>query len=773
MINNPILDLKNGFPNGMEWTQSNITSGDFNTVYNGNGMWVAGSSSNNGLYYSTDGKTWTHSNITSGYFDTVYNANGMWVAGSSSNSNGKGLYYSTDGKNWTQSNITQYTFNKVYNSNGLWVAACSSHGLYYSTNGKNWTQSNITSVSIYTVYNANGMWVAGSTGTSNGNGLYYSTDGKNWTQSNITSGKYISVYNSNGLWVASDWYGDNGTMYSTDGKTWKQSNLTSGKCGAIYNANGMWVAGSTNSNGLYYSTDGKNWTQSNITRGCFYPYSIYNASGIWVASDWHGDNGIMYSIDGKTWTQSNITSGKYMSVYNANGIWVVGGWGDNGICYSVSWEEGGGSSGGSSSGGSTTISLQTKSVTPSESSQNVTPDAGYDGLSKVTVGAIQTETKTVTTNGTVTPSSGKYLKQVTVNVPSSGIDTSDATATAGKILQGATAYVKGEKVTGTIEYYPKGSITSRGYSTNGAENVSVTTIQSKKYLEIKSPTITDPVAFLAKSHVSCGTLLSNLGDATAADVAEGKTFTSAAGLKVTGTHVCSGGGATSTLQSKTVSPSTSQQTITPDSGYDGLSQVTVNAMPSGKLNTPTVSSSGLITAQVGTSGYLASGTKVTKQLTTQAAKTVTPTASEQTVVNSGVYTTGAVKVAAVPSETKTITANGTYTPSSGKFFSSVTVNVPSSGGGGSSDNNCEAYHITSASAKLNFKTTGTVKVWGYGTATSGYQTHVYAFCGNGYYKSASWGGPTKTSATFSINADGTLSGLPNMSACDLLITIGV
>ena len=93
--------------------------------------------------------------------------------------------------------------------------------------------------------------------------------------------------------------------------------------------------------------------------------------------------------------------------------------------------------------------------------------------------------------------------------------------------------------------------------------------------------------------------------------------------------------------------------------------------------------------------------------------------------------------------------------------------------GGSSDNNCEAYHITSASAKLHFKTTGTVKVWGYGTATSGYQTHVYAFVGDGYYRSASWGSPTKTSASFSVNADGTLSGLPNMSACDLLVTIGV
>ena len=95
------------------------------------------------------------------------------------------------------------------------------------------------------------------------------------------------------------------------------------------------------------------------------------------------------------------------------------------------------------------------------------------------------------------------------------------------------------------------------------------------------------------------------------------------------------------------------------------------------------------------------------------------------------------------------------------------------GSGGSSDNNCEAYHITSASAKLNFKTTGTVKVWGYGTATSGYSTSVYAFVGDGYYKSASWGGPTKTSASFSVNAGGTLSGLPSMSACDLLVTIGV
>jgi hypothetical protein len=96
----------------------------------------------------------------------------------------------------------------------------------------------------------------------------------------------------------------------------------------------------------------------------------------------------------------------------------------------------------------------------------------------------------------------------------------------------------------------------------------------------------------------------------------------------------------------------------------------------------TVSSAGLITATAG-------DTSATQQLTTQAAKTITPSMSSQTAVASGRYTTGTVTVSPVPIQTKSTTPKATsqtISPDSGKFLSSVTV---------SGDSNLKAENIKS------------------------------------------------------------------------------
>ena len=103
---------------------------------------------------------------------------------------------------------------------------------------------------------------------------------------------------------------------------------------------------------------------------------------------------------------------------------------------------------------------QSKSVTPSKDQQVITPDNGFNGLSEVIVDAIPDEyivttdatalAEDIVLNKTAYVNGEKITGTHTCSSSGGGVDTSDATATSDKIMSGETAYVNGEKVVGTM-----------------------------------------------------------------------------------------------------------------------------------------------------------------------------------------------------------------------------------------------------------------------------------------------------------------------------------
>lgn len=326
-------------------------------------------------------------------------------------------------------------------------------------------------------------------------------------------------------------------------------------------------------------------------------------------------------------------------------------------------------------------SLQSKTIAPTKSQQNITPDSGYYGLSDVTINAIPENYQDVTsvTAGAADVLANKIIvdktgKQVAGSMPNNGA--------VNKILDLSTA----------------GYTVPEGYH-NGSGSVTIAP-ESKTATPTKATQSIIPSSGKVLSQVTVAPIPNEYQDisgvtATADKVLEDSTFIDAEGEEVTGTMPNNGGlSATIMLKSSTAK--------IPQGYHDGSGTISIDESEQNKIISANIKSGVTILGVSGKSTVVdtanttasadkilsgetayVNGGKVTGTMTNNGAvsKTLDATSNNQSyTVPKGYHDgKGAVSITLEEKSATPTKSTQTITPTSGKVLSKVTVAaIPSS-----------------------------------------------------------------------------------------------